>query len=299
MNSSLLLLLSLVLGLQESRRVEQVPEGYTLVAGTLRFSADGATIAYVVEKGGGQHPVLGHALGKPYARVRAPVIDRSGEHVAFRTVETKRSGDPLATVLYDGKEFASAEWIGPIALAPTDGTPAFWVGLGHQTEADGSLVFSPVQLVFGKKKSTKWQSVDDVLAPAFSADGQRVFSVGTKDEDWGVIALDRKGGEKRQIGGDRLEVFCNPNGREIACTVLDQSLGYPDLDAPHKFFIERRAADDLERKLGALGRSFDSAGALVYGPDGGTSRSRRSAAASWACPSTGPRWSAPGTGSTS
>jgi len=254
-------------GFQESRMVDQVPEGAVVVGDTLRFSANGAKVAYVVKKGEDRHPVTGHVLGKAYSRVRAPVIDASGTHVAFRAFTTKRSGDPVATVLYDGKELASGDWIGPIALAPNDGTPAFWMALGHATEADGSYDFTPVQLVFGKKKSTKWQSVDDVLAPQFSPDGQRVFSVGTRDEDWGVVSLDRKGTEEKKMGGHMLEVWPSPNGREIACTMLDLSNGGPDADDPHKFYIERRALPDMEEVLGRI-VTYDSVGALAWNSDG-------------------------------
>jgi WD40 repeat protein len=253
---------------QESRKVDQVPDGFAFVDGSLRFSADGSKVAYVARKGEELFPVIGHAVGKGFRMVDAPVIDASGEHVAFRTILLKRSGDMVSSVLLDGKEFATAEWIGPVALSPADGTPAFWTALGHATEADGSLDFSPVVLVFGKKKSAKWQSADNVLAPQFSADGLRVFSVGTKDEDWGIMSLDRKGAEEKQMGGHIVEVWLNPNGRELACTVLDLSKGDPDEDEPHKFFIQRRAVPDLERTLDALGKAYDAAGGLVYDAEG-------------------------------
>jgi len=255
---------------QESRKVDQVPEGFDSVDGSLRFSADGSKVAYVVRKGKDEeaYPVIGHTVGKGFRSVDAPVIDASGQHVAFRTRTWKRSGDPLCSVLFDGKELASAEWVGPIALSPTDGTPAFWTGLGHATEADGSLDYSPVVLVFGKKKSAKWQTADDVLAPQFTADGQRVFSVGTKDEDWGIMSLDRKGAEEKELGGHIVEVWLSPNGRELACTMLDQSKGYPEKDELHKFFIQRREVPDDERTQDLLGREYDAAGGLVYDADG-------------------------------
>jgi len=253
---------------QESRKVDQVPDGFAFVDGSLRFSADGSKVAYVARKEKELYPVIGHVAGKGFLVVDAPVIDASGAHVAFRAVAGKRSGDLVSSVLLDGKEFATAEWIGPIALSPADGTPAFWTALGHATEADGSLDYSPVVLVFGKKKSAKWQSADDVLAPQFSPDGMHVFSVGTKDEDWGIMWLDRKGAEEKQMGGHIVEVWLNPNGRELACTVLDLSNGDPDEDEPHKFFLQRRAVPDVERTIDALGKAYDAAGGLVYDAEG-------------------------------
>jgi len=35
---------------QENRKVDQVPEGFDVVDGSLRFSADGAKVAYVASK---------------------------------------------------------------------------------------------------------------------------------------------------------------------------------------------------------------------------------------------------------
>lgn len=168
-------------------------------------------------------------------------------------------------MIYDGKELATADWIGPIALSPLDGTPAFWTALGHATEADGSYDFSPVVLVFGKKKSTKWQTADPILAPSFSPDGERVFSVGTKDEGWGIMSLDRKGGETKQMGGHIVEVWASPAGNELACTLLD---GDPDAHEWHKFFVQRRSLSEKGPAPLALGKEYDGAGGFVWSPDG-------------------------------
>ncbi len=255
---------------QESRLVGRIPEDVDIVDDTLRFSRDGSNAAYVARKGEKLHAVIGEKLGAAFDEIDAPVIDSAGEHVAFRAFSWSRTGEPSAFVLYDGKQYASEDWIGPISLSPTDGMPAFWTAHGRSSNADGSYSLGPMMLFLGKKKSDKWQSGDDVIAPVYSHDGERVYSVGTKDQDWCVLWMDRKGKSDHRTGGHVLEVWPRADGRELTCTILDQSLGHPDEDEHHKFFIERWSLvdDDRPARMGPFGSSYDSAGSPVYSPDG-------------------------------
>jgi hypothetical protein len=230
------------------------------VEGTLRFSPDGTTVAYVASIEGTLHPVIGEKPGRSYAHVEPPVIDASGQHVAFRAIDAGGRSDPRWVVLHDGREHAKEDWIGAVSLSPVDGTPAYWAALGRSTNADGSYSYGPYVLCFGKKRSDKMQSSDDVLAPAFTADGERVYSAGTKRDRWSVLWFDRRGRDGEIDLGNVLEAWPRADGREVVCTVSDRD----------HFFVERWSVPEKgePQVLARLGQEFADAGSPVYAPAG-------------------------------
>lgn len=254
----------------ESRIVAFLPEGATVQPDSLRFAANGTKVAYVATIDGVAHPVIGGTVGDGFDAIDAPVIDARGEHVAFRAVKVAASGKPSYTVLLDGRKLVSDAWIGPVSLSPTDGTPAFWQANSWITEDTGAKVPGPGVLVVGKRKSSKWQRSDDVLAPVFSADGRFVYSTGTKDEGWAALIFDTKGKETNQTGYHIVEAWPQPGGTEIVYTMLDASRDTEGDDDPSHYVVVRVAPNDKANGASpkVFGAAYDSAGGAVFSPDG-------------------------------
>ncbi len=196
----------------DTRIVAHVPQGSELVEGTLRFSKNGAKCACVVSKDGKTYPLTGDTLGASFDDVDAPVLDPSGAHVAFRAHSLDAKKKLVYSAIYDGKVIASDEWVGPIALSPIDGAPAFWSGRGHIIDTDGIFSDGPGLLLWGKRKSKKWARVDLSAAPVFGFDGKTIYGISSRDDDWRVVSLDDKGKEERQGGGDIYQVAISPKG---------------------------------------------------------------------------------------
>ncbi|MCE9595377.1 MAG: hypothetical protein K8S98_14415 [Planctomycetes bacterium] len=254
----------------ESRIVAFLPEGATVQADSLRFAANGTKVAYVALIDGTAHAVIGGTVGDGYDTIWPPVIDARAEHVAFRAAKVAASGKPSYTVLLDGRKLVSDAWIGPVSLSPTDGTPAFWQANSWITEEAGEKVPGPGVLVVGKKKSSKWQSSDDVLAPVFSADGRFVYSTGTKDEGWAVLIFDTKGKETNQTGYHIVEAWPQPGGTEIVYTMQDAARDTEGDDDPLHYVVVRGVPNDKTKDASPkiFGAAYDSAGGAVFSPDG-------------------------------
>jgi hypothetical protein len=224
--------------------------------------------AYVVRKDYKAYPVVVDKLGAEFDQLDAPVIDESGTHVAFRARGTDKKGNEAQSVLYDGKVVATDEWVGPIALSPADGVPAYWIGRGTVFDTDGIFSDGAGQLVWGKRKTKKWVRCDLAQPPVFSQDGTKLFAISSRDDDWRVVILDAKGKEDRRGDGDIYEVALSSKG-EAAWTVCR-----PDPDAPPSsprfFFVQRenKQAAEREGEPPSLPQATDSEGGPVFSADG-------------------------------
>lgn len=247
--------------------IAKVPEGCSIVGGTLRVARDGAKVAFVVEKGGKMRSVVGGKLGDPYDVVLAPEIDASGAHVAFRAFMLDRRGDPnKMTLEVDGKDVANEVWIGPVAFSPVDGAPAYWVALGRSTNADGSYSHMPVVLCFGKAKSKKWQATDEATAPRFARDGKLVYGVATRDTQSTLVSLDAKSKEARFGLGTPIEFALSPDGLEIAYVAM--TLASTKL-SDSEFFVARIGTDGNGENAAAMLENPEwSSGSPVYSAEG-------------------------------
>jgi hypothetical protein len=265
------LVLALALGGdgKEGTVLAKVPDGYRVVEGTLRFAHNGSKAAFVAAKGSKQRPVVGATLGDEYDTVAPPVIHPTGAHIAFRAMTLDRNKYEHWTLLYDGKPFANDDWVGEVALAPNDGTPAFWLSHGRINNADGSLSHGPMFLQFGKSKSKKWQGTEQRIPPFFSTDGKFVVSVGTRGGDTNIISLDSKGKEsKYEVVSNAMEAIVSPDGKDLACSCLRYRPG--NSNTARQFYVQREGLDHALDKEAVLSTSeiYSSAASPVFSPNG-------------------------------
>jgi len=249
--------------------VATIPDGYRLVDDSLRLARDGAKVAFVVSKAKKFRPVIGATLGAEYDKVSPPVMQANGAHVAFRAMTLDHNKREHWTLVYDGKPFASDDWVGEVALAPNDGTPAFWLSHGWINNADGSLSHGPMSLEFGKSKSKKWQGTEERVPPSFTRDGKLVVSVGTRGGDGIVIGLDAKGREFR-IGDDAsraIEAVVSPDGSDVACSDINHTAGDPKYTHVYAFYLRRVGVEIPRDSVSPESAAYASAGSPVYSPD--------------------------------
>lgn len=265
------LALALLGGIQgkDSTVLAKVPDGALVVENSLRFARNGSKVAFVIRKGAKFRPVVDGTVGDEYDEVSAPVMDATGQHVAFRAMLLEHNKSARWILLYDGKSIASDDWIGEVALAPNDGTPAFWLSHGHVNNADGSLSHGPMTLQFGKLKSKKWQGTEEQIPPCFTADGKWVFSVGTRGGDSNVVALDNKGKEVKYGQGLIAEAVVSADGKEYACSSIDYSKGDPKIARAYVFAVWREeVAPGPDALPEHASRGYASAGSPVFSPSG-------------------------------
>ncbi len=240
--------------------VASVPDGFQAVDDSLRFSLDGSRVAFVAEKSGRFHAVVGQEVGDAHQQVAPPTISSEGEHVFFRVMERDRKGEERWTLLRDGKKLAQGGWIGPLALSPA-GVPAYWVF--KDRKAKGGCV-----LTFGNKETKEWQTGDMDGAPRITADGKLALSVATRDEEWLMVTLTDKGAEQRQGAGVINAVAPHPDGKELLVTSMELEGGeWPRPGRPRRYLVQRMSLG--ERLPSALvSRSYRSAGSPVFSGDG-------------------------------
>lgn len=95
----------------------------------LRFSADGAHLAYVVRRGVEQHVVLDGAEGPAYDQIGAPIFSPIGARLAY----VARKGK-TARVVLDGAEQPAQEWVSDPVFSADGSTAAYlYRGTGATT----------------------------------------------------------------------------------------------------------------------------------------------------------------------
>lgn len=253
-----------------ARVLATVLDGCEVRPDTLRFSPNGAGVAYVAIRGKKQHPVTGERLGDGFAEVLAPVIDRLGEHVAFRGVDYPKGDEPRYTLLFDGKKLATDAWIGPVALAPLDSTPAFWQAGSWRNEALAVRYPTGCTLNFGKKRVSKWEKGDSAQAPVFSDDGHFMYSVGSRQDDWDIVVYDLKGKDSVMTGFFAVEVRVRPGGGELVVT-KQTSASFNRREYQTATLVVARIPTSTKRGYEGvitLGESYRTAGGPIYSPDG-------------------------------
>lgn len=250
----------------------KIPEGYDLVPGTLRVARDGSRAACVVVKGAKEYPLAGDQLGAGWYDVWAPVMHPDGKHVAFRTTKSTTT-DVTVSVVYDGRVVVTDAWVGPVALDPSDGTPAYLVSGGWINNADGSLSHGPMAIHYGKAKGKKWVISSTNLAPSFPTSGGSLVCVGTKGGESSIFLVDAKGKEQ-QLECDvayPIEAVVSPDGREVAYTYLANA-GRPSYSKDESLFGVRReptTGRDKKRKPPAdASAGSGSSGGPVFSDDG-------------------------------
>lgn len=254
----------------ESRVIARVPEGCEVKPATLRFSSNGAQVAYAVKKGKAEHPVTGEVLGEAFEGVLAPEIDRLGEHVAFRAIKFPKGDKAQYTLLVDGKKLASDAWIGPVAFSPNDSTPVFWQAGTWTTEDSGARVATSCALTFGKKKVAKWERGDAWSPPQFSDDGRFLYSVGSRQDGWDVAIYDTKGKDSALSGYQATEVRSKPGGGELAVTTQTIE-SFNRRAGARATMVILRIPSTVKRGFEGvtiLGKQYSNAGGPVYSPDG-------------------------------
>ena len=216
--------------------VAKVPDGYEIVAGSLEFSRDGKRVAYVAQKNGKFHAIVGAEPGEAYDEVAPPVVHPSGSPLYFRVMERDKQASERWTLLRDGKKVAEGGWVGPIGLGER-GEAAYWVFKDRLTR--GSCVFS-----FGKKKTKQWQTGDLDSRPGISADGKLAVTVATRDEDWVILSLSDKGEERTHGLGSFLSAVPTPDGKGIVGTQLLWEGTEPRAGAPRRYHLARMGLGD-------------------------------------------------------
>lgn len=251
-----------------ARVLATVPEGCEVKPETLRFSPNGAQVAYAVKKGKAEHPVTGEVVGDAFDEVLAPTLSPAGEHVAFRVVDYPKRDEPRFTLLFDGKKIATDAWIGRVALAPADSTPAFWQAGSWRNQALGVRVPTGCTLMFGKKKVSKWEKAETGDAPVFSDDGRFLYALGSRQDDWEIVVYDLKGKDSVMSGFFPVEVRVKPGGGELLVT--KQTSFYRREWQPATLAISRIPTSTKRGNEGVItmGASYQTAGGPVYSPDG-------------------------------
>ncbi len=249
----------------------RIPAGHELLPGTLRVAHDGSRVACVVRKGKKEYPLVGDELGAGWYDVWPPVMHKSGKHLAFRV--TKATARVVtASVVYNGKIIETDEWIGPVALDPESGAPAFLVSSGWINNADGSLTHAPMALHYGKAKGKKWVISSTNLPPSFPSAGGRLVCVGTKGGATSIMSLDAKGGEERleHDASYPIEAIVSPDGREIAYTYLANAErpAYSRDESVFGVRRERIGKRDSKNRPPDASAGYESAGGPVFSDDG-------------------------------
>jgi len=263
--------LAMALGFPDDAVLARIPAGYELVFGTVRAAHDGSRAACVVRKGEKEYPLDGDDLGAGWYDVWPPVMHPSGKHVAFRVTKSTALGATVS-VIYNGKAVATDEWIGPVSLDPTNGTPAYLVSGGGVNNADGSLSHAPMAIHYGKAKGKKWVISSTNLAPSFPSDGGFLVCVGTKGGESSIFRVDAKGKEERleHDASYPLEAVVSPDGREVAYTYMVNPQRPAHSNAESMFAVRRERIEgrDPKNRPRDASAGYESAGAPVYSADG-------------------------------
>lgn len=252
------------------RVLATVLDGCEVKPETLRFSPNGVGVAYVAIRGKKQHPVTGSRLGDDFEEVLAPVIDPLGEHVAFRGVDYVKRDEPRYTLLFDGKKLATDAWIGPVALAPSDSTPAFWQAGSWRNQALGVRFPTGCTLNFGKKRVSKWEKADSLQAPVFSDDGKFLYSVGSREADWDIAVYDLAGKDSVMTGYYVVEVRVRPGGGELVVSKQISSNATRRAYQTATLVVARIPTSNKRGYDGVItyGANYRTAGGPIYSPDG-------------------------------
>ena len=257
----------------DPRVVAKVPDGCRVVEGSLRFSRDGSKCVCIVEKGEKTYPLVGGTLGSTaFDEITWPSIDPSGAHSAFRGFEkprTKKTG--TYSLVYDGKVVASDVWIGPVALDPAKGAPAFWTAHGYINRSDGWLQPQAATLEWGKYKSSKWQFADSRTAPRFTPDGKILVTTAARGSgDWNVVTVDEKGKDDKHASGSIFDAAPRTTGRAVAFTFANLVGEQMWLSMDQHYFVATASLDEHgEKSLGnVLGEKYESCGSPTYSDDG-------------------------------
>ncbi len=249
----------------------KIPAGHIIVPGSLRVARDGSRAACVVKKGEKEFALVGDQLSAGFASVWTPALHASGKHVAFRVTKTT-TRNATCSVLYDNKTIATDDYIGPVSLDLDDGTPAFWVSSGWINNADGSLTNGPMAVHYGKAKGKKWTLGSLHLAPSFSTQGGKAFSVATRGGNGFLLNLDSKGREQTIdcAVAEPMEVIVSPKGDELAYTYWVNVDLPPSSDAKPIFAVRRERLEGRDPKNPPPDEStaYVTAGAPVFSEDG-------------------------------
>jgi hypothetical protein len=260
----------------ETRVLARLPDELKIQTGSLRFARGGRQVAYIGDRDGKEVWVVGNSVGETFDSIAPPVFDASGMHVAFVVESVDKKDRSTFTLLLDGKKAATHPWIGTVVFSPSDSTPAYWTAERWE-KLDGALEQpSMAILAFGKKKGSRFATIFQSFAPAFSADGRLVVSSGFKDEDDAVIVLDGKGKETLLRLGESVHVAVRPDGGEIMCTVVENSVPLDDEMGDEAatdvvtHVLARMPLGSKEKKPKPviLGSEYDSAGLAEYSPNG-------------------------------
>lgn len=245
-----------------------IPADHEPVFGTLRCTPDGAQFACVVSKGKKQYPFSGGKPGAAFDLVDAPVLHKSGAHVAFRAVKNGMR-ESKVSIVFDGKVIAEDDWTSDVVLSPADGTPAFWITHGWINNADGSLTNGPGVVQLGKAKGKKWQG-NLGGPPSFPDDGKFAVCVGSKGGGSSVFRIDMKGKEDELAANDQpyLEAVVSPDGREFACSYRTSSPKESWSDEVRTFGVGRaRVGESKPGSAKSISARYESAGSPVYSAD--------------------------------
>ncbi|MCE9595376.1 MAG: hypothetical protein K8S98_14410 [Planctomycetes bacterium] len=277
--SVLLTLFASIVPLQgEARVLAHLPADLQIEKDSLRFARGGKQVAYTGYRGEAQVTVIGDAVGEEFTAVEVVAFDSAGEHVAYRAQSIDKKGRETWTLIVDGKKVVTTAWIGQPAFSPADGTVVYWSADRWDKVLDKPTPALAV-LVLGRKKSSRFDFVAEDLEPAFSSDGHVVFGHGLKGDEDAVLVLDAKGKESLMHVGEIAEVVARPDGAEVACTVVKNSVPVEadttdeELDAATKIAAHAIARATIGAKGKAakptmLGTGYDSAGRAVYSADG-------------------------------
>lgn len=242
------------------------------------YGPRGERVAYVGEREGKTHAVIGEEVLDNYGYISPPIFNATGETVIFRVGHRKSKTKEEWWVLVNGEKIGKADWIGSPAISPDGTRIAYWTQPGAKVLKDGPYKRSDQVLVVqtknGKKwkskKGSKWDDAHSLSPPSFSADGSKITSLAMDKNKWWVVQMSKK--EKELSKGDSMisDLVLDEAGKTFAFTSFDSSGsgrtgGMPAFPGGGGFPGTKMIV--VWGKL-SLGTRYDTAFAPALSPDG-------------------------------
>lgn len=236
----------------------------------------GSRVAYIGEREGKRHPVIGDEVMDAYHYTGVPTFDATGETVIIRVGNRTKKSSETWWVLVNGETIGKSDWIGAPAVSPDGTRIAYWTQPGAKIERGGAYNRSDQVLVVAQrkgkgwkfKKGAKWDDALSLEAPHFSADGSRVSTIAMDKGEWYVMQLTKK--EKKLSKGDPMisDLAVDASGKSLAFTTMGQdSGGAPGFGAPPGFAMPGMK-NVIKWGKATLGAKFDNVVSPVVSSDG-------------------------------
>lgn len=243
----------------------------------VHWSPDGTQVAYIGEKDGKTHPVVGDEVHDSFHYISAPDFGARGDQVLFRVGNRSRSMDRETWwVLLDGKLIGKEDWIGEVSCSLDGNHIAYWTQPGAKIERSGAYNRGDQVLVVWNRKGEKWKRArkgkkwDDALSlsqPSFSADGSLAASVAMKNGRWHVLLVSKGRGKLEAVlKGMPSALALDPAGKRWAVTGFNPEAMIRAAAGGGGFGTGMAMMIQMED--GVLGADYESAGCPVFSPKG-------------------------------